>query len=149
MGGNDPAVVYPDVDIAQVVPQIAGIAFVNSGQLCMAIKRLYVHEAIYDEFLAALVGFVKTALKVGDGLEEGSFIGPISHQLQFDRVKGYLKEIEQKGLSVALGSTEPLDRKGYYVSPIIVDNPPDDARIVTEERFGISHLFYPNDRYNC
>lgn len=138
MGGNDPAIICEDVDIATVVPAVAGIALVNSGQLCMAIKRVYIHESIYDDFAKALVAFVEAYLKVGDGFEEGSFIGPISHASQFDRVKQYLTDIEKAGLTLLSGSTKPLERKGYFIAPVIIDNPPDTSRVVTEEPFGSS-----------
>ena len=66
--------------------QIATLAFLNSGQICLAIKRIYVHESIHDEFLKAMVEVTKS-LKVGEGNEEGVFLGPIQNQMQYEKVK--------------------------------------------------------------
>lgn len=81
LGGNDAAIVCEDVDIDAVVPKITSLAFLNSGQICMLVKRIYVHEAIYDRFLAAMVAFAK-GLKTGDGFEDDTFVGPIQNKLQ-------------------------------------------------------------------
>lgn len=82
LGGNDACIICEDVDIDAVVPRVAALAFLNSGQICMLVKRIYVHEAIYDKFLAALVAFSK-GLKTGDGFEEDAFVGPIQNKLQY------------------------------------------------------------------
>ena len=81
LGGNDPAIVCEDVDIDKIVPKIATLAFLNSGQICMLIKRLFVHEKIYDQFRDALVEFTKT-VKTGDGFESDVLIGPLQNSMQ-------------------------------------------------------------------
>lgn len=110
-------------------------------QICVAIKRVYVHSSIYPEFLQALVDVTKQFL-VGDGLGEGIFLGPIQNAMQYERVKGFLKEIEEQRLKVATGSDSLNPAltvgRGYFLNPVIVDNPPDDSRIVVEEPFGNS-----------
>lgn len=136
MGGNDPAIVCADVDIAAIVPKLAMISFTNSGQLCLAVKRLYVHESIYETFLAALVSFVESHLKVGYGEDETTFIGPITHRAQYDRVKDLLAYIESNSLKVATKSYRQTDYSGLFIPPVILDNPPDDSRPVVEEAFG-------------
>ncbi|RYP71243.1 hypothetical protein DL771_004935 [Monosporascus sp. 5C6A] len=85
LSGNDPAIVCGDVDPQVVAPGIAMAALMNSGHACIAIKRVFIHEAIYQKVVIAMVEFIKT-LKVGDGFEEISFIGPIANSAQFDRV---------------------------------------------------------------
>ncbi|KAI1647918.1 aldehyde dehydrogenase [Daldinia loculata] len=133
LGGNDPAIVCADVDPASVAKRIASIAFCHSGQICIATKRIYVHEAVYDAVLAAMVEFVKT-LKLGSG--EDAYTGPISTIDHFKYVKGLLASVESAKLTVATGSTKPpSDMSGYYIVPTIIDNPPDDARVVIEEQF--------------
>lgn len=82
LGGNDPAIVCEDVDIDVVVPKITALAFLNSGQICMLVKRVFVHEAIYDKFLAAMVAFAK-GLRTCDGFEDDAFVGPIQNRLQY------------------------------------------------------------------
>lgn len=82
LGGNDAAVVCEDVDLQQHLPKIASWSFANSGQICMAIKRIYVHEKIYDEFRDAMVKFTKENLKVGLASEQGVFMGPLQNKVQ-------------------------------------------------------------------
>ena len=81
LGGNDPAIVCEDVDIDKIVPKIATLSFLNSGQICMLVKRLYVHEKIYDRFRDAIVKFTET-IKTGDGFEEGIVVGPLQNSMQ-------------------------------------------------------------------
>lgn len=136
LGGNDPAIVCPSVDIKAVAPKIATFAFMNSGQICLALKRIYVHSSIYNEFLAAMVEHTKSLL-VGDGFKEGVFLGPVQNSMQYERVKGFIDEVESKGLKIAVGgSTKEPAGKGYFINPTIIDNPSDDERLVVEEPFG-------------
>lgn len=106
----------------------------NSGQVCLCLKRIYIHESIYEEFRDALIQHVKT-LKVGDGSVHGVTHGPLQNAMQYERVQGFFADIETQKWNVAIGGKiEPS--KGYFVSPTIIDNPPDDSRIVVEEPFG-------------
>ncbi|KAI1141356.1 aldehyde dehydrogenase [Hypoxylon sp. FL0543] len=137
LGGNDAAVLCPDFDPASL-PLIAGLCFENAGQICVAIKRLYVHEDVYDSVLASIVEIVKN-LKVGDGFEEGVTTPPIGNRAHFERIKDLLADIEKSQLKIAVGSTKPFEgageTTGFFVAPTVVDNPPDDSRIVAEEQF--------------
>ncbi|KAI1391559.1 aldehyde dehydrogenase [Hypoxylon trugodes] len=134
LGGNDPAIVCQDVDIEAVAPKLAYFALANSGQICVIPKRIYVHESIYDRFVAAMAAFANAVSFKGD---EDPSIGPVSNGPQYERVEGLLADIESNGLSIAAGNTKPLaDQKGFFLAPTIVDNPPDNSRIVTEEPFG-------------
>ena len=81
LGGNDAAIVCEDVDIDAIVGKITALAFLNSGQICMLIKRLYVHADIYDRFRDAMVNIVKS-IKTGDGFEPDVFVGPIQNSMQ-------------------------------------------------------------------
>jgi acyl-CoA reductase-like NAD-dependent aldehyde dehydrogenase len=138
LGGKDPAIICQDVDIKATAPKIAQLALLNSGQICIAIKRIYVHASIFDEFLAAVVEATKN-LNLGDGFSEGVFIGPIQNKMQYERVKGFIMEVAEKKLNIALdGGVNPAKEvgKGYFISPTIIDNPPDSSRIVVEEPFG-------------
>ncbi|KAI8174960.1 putative aldehyde dehydrogenase [Colletotrichum sp. SAR 10_65] len=136
LGGNDAAIVLPDVDIKAVAPKIVTLALYNSGQVCIAIKRIYIHESIYDELLTEMVNVVNS-FPVGDGQQEGTMLGPVQNQMQFERVKDLLKDIEEQKHKLAAGSTAPASNgKGYFITPTMVDNPPDNSRIVVEEPFG-------------
>jgi acyl-CoA reductase-like NAD-dependent aldehyde dehydrogenase len=134
LGGNDPAIVLPDVDIEKVVPQLFWAAFRNNAQFCLASKRMYVHESIYERFKEAFVAYAKT-VKVGDGTLEGTQIGPIQNKPQFESVKALLSEAKSQGVSFILGGDVP-ETKGYFVPIAIADNPPEDSRVVAEEAFG-------------
>jgi acyl-CoA reductase-like NAD-dependent aldehyde dehydrogenase len=138
LGGKDPAIICADVDIQATAPKIAQLALLNSGQICVAIKRVYIHASIYDEFLAAMVEAVK-GLAIGDGFKDGVFMGPIQNKMQFDRVKGFLQDAADEKLEIAVGGdmqSVASVGKGYFVTPTIISNPPDDSRIVVEEPFG-------------
>jgi acyl-CoA reductase-like NAD-dependent aldehyde dehydrogenase len=133
LGGNDAAIVLDDADPKEVAPKIYAAATFISGQACIAIKRLYVHESIYDAVCDEL-GRIARETVVGDGLEPGTQVGPIQNKAQFERVKGFLEDARQHGKIVAGGRV--LEREGYFVQPTIVRDVPDDARLVREEQFG-------------
>lgn len=134
LGGNDPAIVLPDVDVAETAKQLFWAAFQNSAQFCVAAKRLYIHEAIYDELAAALVEFAKT-VKVGDGAQQGVDLGPIQNRMQFDKLKALLADAHERGHKFLLGG-EMGEGPGYFMPVAIIDNPPEDSRVVVEEAFG-------------
>ncbi|KAM5435698.1 hypothetical protein MferCBS31731_006147 [Microsporum ferrugineum] len=134
LGGNDAAVVCEDVDLEEVVPKIVQACFYCSSQICMMIKRLYVHEKIYDQFRDALVKHT-AALKMGEGHEPDAFIGPIQNNMQYEQVKSLIKAIKKEGAKPILGG-EVEESEGYFIKPTIVDNPPDISLAVTEEPFG-------------
>lgn len=136
LGGKDPTIVCKDVDIDTIAPKVATLAFLNSGQICLAIKRIYVHEDIYEPFLKKMVEFTKT-IKVGDGLQEGNFLGPIQNSMQYEKVKGFFSEIEKEGQKVAVGGVNE-DKPGYFITPTLIDRPSETSRLATEEPFGTS-----------
>ncbi|KAJ4308947.1 hypothetical protein N0V84_011782 [Fusarium piperis] len=136
LGGNDPAVVFPDVDVDKVAEKVALYAFLNSGQICLNLKRIYVHESIYDQFRDAMVKHVK-AYTLGDGSKQGISHGPLQNSMQYNRVKTFFDDIEKQGWKVATGGKmDPQPNGGYFVTPTIIDNPPEKSRIVVEEPFG-------------
>ncbi|MER7010299.1 aldehyde dehydrogenase family protein [Saccharopolyspora sp. NPDC000359] len=135
LGGNDPAIVLPDVDPEKVAPQLFWAAFQNNAQFCNAAKRLYVHEDVYDEVLAALVAYART-IKVGDGAEPDTGLGPIQNEPQYQKVREYFEDCRDNGHRFALGGELDEDAPGWFVPVTIVDNPPEDSRLVREEPFG-------------
>jgi acyl-CoA reductase-like NAD-dependent aldehyde dehydrogenase len=133
LGGNDAAIVLGDIDPKDVAPKIYAAAMANAGQVCIAIKRLYVHDSVHDAVCEEL-GRLAREMVVGDGLEQGTQMGPIQNQAQFEKVKGFLEDARQNGKIVAGGGV--LEREGYFVQPTIVRDIPDNARLVREEQFG-------------
>ena len=135
LGGNDPAIVLPDVDARAIAPQLFWAAFQNNAQFCNSTKRLYVHEAVYDEVLAALVDQAGSTV-VGDGAEPRTQLGPIQNSAQFEKVSEYFDDCRQHGYRFAAGGTIDRKAKGWFVPVTLVDNPPENSRIVAEEPFG-------------
>lgn len=136
-GGNDPAIILPDVDVDKVAQQIATFAFANSGQICVCLKRIYVHESIYEEFKKAMVSLAGT-YAVGEGTKPGITHGPVQNRMQYERVKTFFDDITKQGWEVALGGKiDDTPQNGYYIQPTIIDRPPEKSRIVVEEPFGM------------
>ncbi|HQS96534.1 MAG: aldehyde dehydrogenase [Novosphingobium sp. 17-62-19] len=133
LGGNDPAIVLEDVDVRETAQAIFGNAFLNNGQVCLAIKRAYVHADIYDAMCGELARLAEAAV-VDDGLQQGTQIGPIQNAMQFEKVKGFLDSARAEGTVVAGG--EVMERAGYFIRPTIVRDVTDGDRIVDEEQFG-------------
>jgi acyl-CoA reductase-like NAD-dependent aldehyde dehydrogenase len=133
LGGNDAAVVLDDVDARQVAQKVYQGAMANAGQICVAIKRAYVPEPMYDDFCDELARLAKGAV-VDDGMNQGAQVGPVQNKMQFEKVKALLDDARQRGKVLAGG--EPLDRPGYFIPPTIVRDLDDDAPLVREEQFG-------------
>jgi acyl-CoA reductase-like NAD-dependent aldehyde dehydrogenase len=134
LGGNDAAIVMPDVDLDKVVQQIFFGAFYNTAQVCIATKRLYIHEDIYDTVRDRLHEMAKNAT-VGDGSVPEVMFGPIQNAPQYRRVLALIDEARAQGLVLLEGKRVP-EGKGYFIPITLVDNPPEDSRVVTEEAFG-------------
>lgn len=133
LGGNDAAIVLPDAPVEDTAKKLFRSAFANSGQICIATKRAYVHERIYDEFRDALARLVSAA-KVGDGSQVGVTHGPIQNKPQFDRLLGLLADCESNGFRLLKGDAPA--GAGYFLPLTLVDNPPETSRIAREEQFG-------------
>ena len=134
LGGNDAAIVLPDVDVGKVAKALFWGAFQNAGQVCVAAKRIYVHDDVYEPMLEAMTA-VARAVRVGDGFEQGVQIGPVQNRAQYERVLGLLEMTRLAGHRCVEGADVPRG-PGYFVPVTLVDNPPEDALIVTQEQFG-------------
>ena len=133
LGGNDAGIVLGDVDPKKVAPAIFDGAFQNSGQVCLALKRLYVHESVYDRMCDELAELANAAI-VDDGLKQGTKLGPLQNKMQYEKVKGYLDDARANGKIVAGGDAP--DRPGYFIRPTIVRDIAEGTRLVDEEQFG-------------
>jgi acyl-CoA reductase-like NAD-dependent aldehyde dehydrogenase len=134
LGGNDPAIVLDDVDAETIADKLFWAAFANNGQICKAVKRVYVHERRYSQVVDALVARAR-AVKIGDGFAPGVQLGPINNERQRTRVHELVADAIRAGGRVAAGG-HTLDRAGYFYAPTIVDHVPDGTRLVEEEQFG-------------
>ena len=117
IGGNDAGVVLDDADPATVAKGIFNGAFQNSGQVCLAIKRLYVHESIYDSMCDELAQLADAAI-VDDGSKQGTQLGPLQNRMQYEKVKGFLDDARKHGTIIAGGDV--IDRPGFFIRPTIV-----------------------------
>eukprot|EP01062_Namystynia_karyoxenos_P073806 TRINITY_DN70637_c0_g1_i1.p1 TRINITY_DN70637_c0_g1~~TRINITY_DN70637_c0_g1_i1.p1 ORF type:complete len:548 (+),score=208.44 TRINITY_DN70637_c0_g1_i1:96-1646(+) len=133
-GGNDAAIVRGDVDVADVAPKVLGASLRNSGQVCMAVKRVYVHDSIYDQFCEA-VAAVSRDLRFGPGFERDSQFGPLNNEMQLRKVTELVEDARAKGATVLSGG-ERIPRKGYFYPSTVLRDIPPEARIIDEEQFG-------------
>ena len=133
LGGNDAAIILDDADIEKIAPQIFDAATMNSGQICLATKRVYAPRSMIDALCDALGKLARKAA-VGDGLQQGTTIGPIQNRAQFERLLDFLEEARTEGTIVAGG--EAIEGEGYFIPPTIVRDLPETARLVREEQFG-------------
>lgn len=132
LGGNDAAIVLDDVDPKATAKSLFEGAMVNSGQVCLAIKRAYVHESQYDAICNELAELARLAV-VDDGTQQGVQYGPLQNKAQYDKVRQMIAEAGERGTVIG---GETLDRPGYFIRPAIVRDIDDDASIVREEQFG-------------
>tara|TARA_R110000824_G_scaffold118960_15_gene272354 strand:+ start:45136 stop:46539 length:1404 start_codon:yes stop_codon:yes gene_type:complete len=133
LGGNDAGIVLDDVNPKETAPALFQSAFQNNGQVCIAMKRLYVHESIYDEMCDELAALANAAI-VGDGLKQGTQLGPLQNKMQFDKVSEVIADAKKHGRVIAGG--EKISGAGYFIQPTIVRDITDGTRLVDEEQFG-------------
>ena len=143
LGGKNPNIVLPDADLDSAIPGAADAIFFNQGQVCTAGSRLFAHRSIYDRVIE---GVAQRAgqIKVGDGFDSDTQMGPLVSREQFDRVSGYIDHGKASGLRTLAGGTCP-DRPGYFVEPTVLESTDDDNRLVREEIFGPVVVATPYD----
>jgi acyl-CoA reductase-like NAD-dependent aldehyde dehydrogenase len=132
LGGNDAAIVLDDVDPKATAKSLFEGAMVNSGQVCLAIKRAYVHDSQYDAICDELAELARIAV-VDEGTQQGAQYGPLQNKAQYDKVRQMIDEAAQMGTVIG---GETIDRPGYFIRPAIVRDIADDASIVRDEQFG-------------
>jgi aldehyde dehydrogenase (NAD+) len=138
LGGKSPDIVFADADLEAAIPGAAMAVFANSGQICSAGTRLFVEQKVYDEFVGRVADFGK-GLRVGNGLDPETQIGPLVSEQQLERVTGYLDVGAKEGANALTGGarvTEGPLAKGYFVPPTVFANVNDNMRIAQEEIFG-------------
>lgn len=134
LGGNDAAIVLEDVDVKAVAAKLFFAATVNSGQVCMAVKRIYAHEKIFEPLCQALAEEARNA-RLGDGSDPATVLGPIQNRRQYERVRSLLQDARGSGGRILAGAEQP-EGKGYFVAPTVVAGPDEHSRLVVEEQFG-------------
>ncbi|WP_339862933.1 aldehyde dehydrogenase family protein [Paremcibacter congregatus] len=134
LGGNDAGIVLPDVDAKAIAEGLFWGAFINGGQTCAALKRLYVHEDVYEDVCAALAEFAGN-IPMGEGLDENMILGPVQNKMQYDKVKGLVDDAVAQGARVLLGAN-PQEGPGYFYPATLLADVSDGMRVVDEEQFG-------------
>jgi len=134
LGGKSPCVVFDDADMDIAIPGAAMAIAANTGQVCFAGSRLFVQRKSYDKVVAG-IGEVLQKLKVGNGLEADTDLGPVVSAKQRERVQGYIESGLSEGAEIVSGG-KPFDGKGYFVNPTFFANVRADMKIVREEIFG-------------
>lgn len=133
LGGNDSGIVLDDCDPDIVSQQLFDSAFTNNGQVCIALKRLYVHDSQYDAICSKLAEIANATI-VGPGSQQGTQLGPVQNRVQFDKLKTLIEETRTAGTIIAGGDSP--EGPGYFINPTIVRDISDNARLVTDEQFG-------------
>jgi acyl-CoA reductase-like NAD-dependent aldehyde dehydrogenase len=134
LGGNDPAIILDDADVAAIVDKVFWGAFQNNGQVCSAIKRVYVPDTLYDDVVDGLAERARS-VRVGPGTDEGVQLGPVNNRPQYERVQELVSDAVSRGATAVAGG-RPLDGDGYFFEPTILAGLSDGTRIVDEEQFG-------------
>ena len=148
LGGSDPVIVFPDADVDAAVRGINIGRFFNAGQACLAAKRVYVFDEIYDELMEGLTKRV-SRYEVGDGMEKAEKpkirMGPLNAARHRDVLADQLQDAVDRGAKVAVGGNGH-DGKGYFFEPTVIEDAPHDSRVVREETFGpLLPVFKVND----
>ena len=134
LGGHAPVIVCDDADIDAAVKQLVPFKFRNAGQVCISPTRFYVQEGAYERFVAEFVSRTKK-LKVGDGLQEDTRMGPLAQRRRVSALAGFIDDAQTRGATVLAGGA-PMPGSGNFFAPTVITDLPEDARLMTEEPFG-------------
>ncbi len=137
LGGSSPAIVFPDAPLESTLENLYWARFLNTGQVCSAVKRLFVHKSIFDQVVSSLVKKVQT-VKIGNPLE-GPDLGPLVNVIQLEKLEAQVADAVSKGAKVEVGGARSTDlalQSGNYYQPTILTNVTEDMRLMTEEVFG-------------
>lgn len=135
LGGNDAGIVLPDADAKAIAEDVFWGAFVNTGQTCAALKRLYVHEDIYEDVCEALTAYA-AQVPMGVGLDEDNLLGPLQNKQQFDIVADLVKAAKDSGSRILIGGNPEAEQPGYFYPTTIVADIDNDNPLVSTEQFG-------------
>ena len=135
LGGNDAGIVLPDVDPEKIAQGLFWGAFINNGQTCAALKRLYVPDAIYDQVIEALAAFT-AKMPTGPGLDENSALGPLQNQMQWNVVDRLVEDAKARDARVVMGGDPDPSQPGYFYPKTLIADIDNDAPLVQEEQFG-------------
>jgi acyl-CoA reductase-like NAD-dependent aldehyde dehydrogenase len=134
LGGNDAGIILPGTKIDELLEKLFWGCFINGGQTCAALKRLYVHSDQYEEVVAKFSEYV-SKIPVGNGLDPKNLIGPLTNKMQLDKVIGYVDDARAQGARIVTGGARAKG-PGYFYPLTVIADATDDMRVVKEEQFG-------------
>ncbi len=134
LGGHSPVVVFADADPEKAADTIAAFKYRNAGQVCISPTRFYVQEASYSKFVARFTEYAKN-IKLGDGLEKGTTMGPLANPRRLDAMESFVNDAKDRGGKIAAGGSRH-GNQGFFFQPTVITDVPDDAKVMTEEPFG-------------
>jgi phenylacetaldehyde dehydrogenase len=135
LGGNDAGIVLADADPQVIAEDLFWGAFINTGQTCAALKRLYVHEDIYEDVVTALAE-IATAMPMGVGLDEDNVLGPLQNKAQYEIVANLVQAAKDAGARIVTGGDPDPNQPGYFYPTTLVADIDNDNPLVAEEQFG-------------
>jgi succinate-semialdehyde dehydrogenase/glutarate-semialdehyde dehydrogenase len=141
LGGHAPGIVFEDADLDQAVKLLSATKFRNAGQACISPTRLLVQEPLYEKFVDKFTTAAK-AIKVGDGLEASTRMGPMANSRRIDAMEMFIADATQKGAKLRTGGKR-IGNKGFFFEPTVVTDVPREARMMNEEPFGPVALIAP------
>ena len=134
LGGHSPVVVFDDADPEKAADPIAAFKYRNAGQVCISPTRFYVQEKNYSKFVARFTEYAK-GLKMGDGLEKGTTMGPLANPRRLDAMECFVNDAKDRGGKVLTGGSRH-GNQGFFFQPTVITDVPDDSKIMTQEPFG-------------
>ncbi len=134
LGGHAPAIVFDDADIDHAALLLARYKLSNAGQICIAPSRFYIHDTVYDQFLARFLDAMHN-VRIGNGLDEGVTMGPLVHERRIELMQTLVSDAVKRGAEILMGGSK-LDRVGHFFAPTVLANVPEDALVMNEEPFG-------------
>jgi succinate-semialdehyde dehydrogenase/glutarate-semialdehyde dehydrogenase len=141
LGGHAPAIVFDDADLEVASKLLAGAKFRNAGQVCVSPTRFLVQQGVYDDFVGRFVKLAE-AVKVGDGLEAGTQMGPMANPRRITAMEGFIADAVQKGAEVKTGGKR-IGNKGNFFEPTVLSNVTREMRVMNEEPFGPLAVMVP------
>lgn len=134
LGGHSPVLVFDDADVERAAEMLARQKVRNAGQVCVSPTRFYVQEKAYDRFLARFTDVI-AAIRVGNGLEQGTQMGPLAHARRVASMERFLDDADQRGAKVLTGGAR-IGSTGFFFAPTVITDLPDDAMLMVDEPFG-------------
>ena len=134
LGGHSPVLVFDDADVERAAEMLARQKVRNAGQVCVSPTRFYVQEKAYDRFLARFTDVI-ASIQVGNGLEQGTQMGPLAHARRVASMERFLDDADQRGAKVLTGGAR-IGSTGFFFAPTVITDLPDDAMLMVDEPFG-------------